>query len=216
LEQKVQSIYKRNQILLTINTLEKRKSTVSYYSLDLTNEDAFIQLLDELYQKHGKIDGVIHATGLLDDKLFQRKTSESFNRVFTTKVIPLKILSKHLRNDTKFCILFSSIASVMGNKGQVDYAAANSILDQAASVLQNKIKGRVVTINWGPWKGKGMISETLEKDLLKRGITSIPLMAGTKAFVKELMHGEESQIILMTKVEELTQIQEQINTIKND
>jgi hypothetical protein len=94
----------------------------------------------------------------------------------------------------------------MGNKGQVDYASANCVLDQAAVVLNNKIKGRVMSINWGPWKGKGMISEVLEKDLLKRGISSIPLSLGAKAFVDQLKFGTESQVILMTRIEALIQV----------
>jgi acyl transferase domain-containing protein/NAD(P)H-dependent flavin oxidoreductase YrpB (nitropropane dioxygenase family)/NAD(P)-dependent dehydrogenase (short-subunit alcohol dehydrogenase family) len=203
LERRVQQVYKRNQILQTTEALKKTGSTVHYYSLDLTDESALINLLKQLYHQYGKIDGVIHAAGYLDDKFFHKKTSESFKKVYSTKITPLKVLSNHLRSDTQFCVLFSSIASVMGNKGQVDYAAANSVLDQAAQVLRNKIKGRVVAINWGPWKGKGMISEALEKDLMKRGITSIPLEVGANAFVNELKFGEESQIILMTKVEEL-------------
>jgi acyl transferase domain-containing protein/NAD(P)H-dependent flavin oxidoreductase YrpB (nitropropane dioxygenase family)/NAD(P)-dependent dehydrogenase (short-subunit alcohol dehydrogenase family)/acyl carrier protein len=206
LELKVQQVYKRNQILSTIDALEKNGSKVHYYPIDVTNENALVQLLEDLYKKHDRIDGIIHAAGYLEDKHFQNKDLDSFMRVFSTKVVPLKVLSTHLRKDTKFCFLFSSIASVMGNKGQVDYAAANSVLDQASHILNRKINGRVVAINWGPWKGKGMNHEGLEKEFLKRGVSSIPLPLGVKAFIDELKYGDETQVILMTRIEELTPV----------
>ena len=85
----------------------------------------------------------------------------------------------------------------MGNSGQVDYAAANSVLDSYAYTMKNKIKGRTLSINWGPWSGKGMISSELEKNLKSRGISSIPLKEGAAAFVNELKYGTENQVVIM-------------------
>ena len=205
LERRVQHIYKRNQIKQTRATLEERGVTVHYRTADVTNENDFENLIKSVYKEFGRIDGVIHAAGYLDDKYFHKKTEESFKKVFNTKVTPLKVLTKNLRKNTRFCIFFSSIASIMGNKGQVDYAAANGVLDQAAWILNDTINGRVISINWGPWKGKGMISAALEKDLLKRGISSIPILSGARAFVKEIKFGETPQVILTTNIESLTE-----------
>ena len=36
--------------------------------------------------KYGKIDGVLHGAGVIEDKLIKDKTPESFDRVFGTKV----------------------------------------------------------------------------------------------------------------------------------
>lgn len=200
LEKAVAQIYKQNQILNTIKTLESNGARVTYKSLDLKQESKVSSLIDELYETYGRIDGVIHGIGYLDDKFFHKKTMESFKNVFETKVTPIKIIGNKLKPDVQFVILFSSVASVMGNKGQVDYAAANSVLDDYSWELDKKINGRSITINWGPWKGKGMISETLEKDLLKRGVSSIPLNSGSQAFIDELKYGTNKQIILMTPI----------------
>jgi hypothetical protein len=129
--------------------------------------------------------------------LFQNKTSESFGRVFDTKVTPLRVLAEQLRPETQFVILFSSIASVYGNRGQTDYAAANSVMDKYAWALKQKIQGKVMAINWGPWKGAGMVSPTLEKEYQRRGIALIPLEDGMETFLNELKYGKESQVLIM-------------------
>lgn len=199
IEKRAADIHKSNQILQTIRALENNGSTVTYQPLDLRNESELEALITSLYEQYGKIDGVVHGAGLLEDKLFRQKTSDSFERVFSTKVTPLRILAEKLRPDTQFVVLFSSVASVYGNRGQTDYAAANSVLDRYAWELKNMIKGKVTTINWGPWKGTGMVSPTLEKEYERRGIALIPLQAGMETFVNELKYGNESQVLIMAE-----------------
>lgn len=199
IEKKTQELFKANQILNTMEALEKNGATVVYHALDLRDEAALSQWLDEVYKTYGRIDGVVHGAGLIEDKLFQTKTAESFERVFSTKVTPVRILAEKLHADTKFVVLFSSVASVHGNRGQTDYAAANSVMDRYAWELRKKFKGQVTAINWGPWKGAGMVSPELEKEYERRGIPLIPLQAGTESFVNELKYGQESQVLIMAE-----------------
>jgi len=197
IEQETSRIYKNNEIMQTIKALENSGSAVGYMSLDLRDEEGLADFIADVYQTYGRIDGVIHGAGLLEDKLFHSKTLDSFQRVFDTKVTPLRVLAEQMRPETQFVIFFSSIASVYGNKGQTDYAAANSVMDRYAWALKEKIKGRVMAINWGPWKGAGMVSSTLEKEYERRGISMIPLRDGMETFVNELKYGNESQVLIM-------------------
>jgi len=197
IEQQVSKLFKSKQILDTIATIETSGSTASYYAIDVRDEEAFTQLIQHIYTTYGRIDGVIHGAGILEDKLFQDKTPASFERVFSTKVTPLRVLAEHLRSDVQFVVFFSSIASVYGNRGQTDYAAANSVLDHYAETLRKKMHGRVMAINWGPWKGAGMVSPTLEKEYERRGISLIPLESGKETFANEIKYGEESRVLIM-------------------
>lgn len=198
IEKETVRIFKNNQILRTIRDMEQLGSTVVYQSLDLCDEDGLCDLINNIYEKYGQLDGVIHGAGLLEDKLFKQKTTSSFGRVFDTKVKPLRVLAEQLREDCQFVVLFSSIASVYGNKGQTDYAAANSVLDDYAKALDKKLKGKVISINWGPWKGAGMVSSTLETEYERRGISLIPLDQGKEIFLNEIKYGTESQVLIMS------------------
>ncbi|MEJ5102533.1 SDR family NAD(P)-dependent oxidoreductase [Chryseobacterium sp. MYb328] len=198
IEKETTKIYKNNQILRTIRDMEALGNTIIYQSLDLCDEEGLSNLISSIYEKYNRLDGVIHGAGLLEDKLFKQKTTSSFGRVFDTKVKPLRVLAEQLRTDCQFVVLFSSIASVYGNKGQTDYAAANSVLDDYANALNKRLKGKVISINWGPWKGAGMVSSTLESEYERRGISMIPLDEGKEIFLNEIKYGTESQVLIMS------------------
>ncbi|UEQ78339.1 type I polyketide synthase [Chryseobacterium arthrosphaerae] len=198
IEKETTKIYKNNQILRTIRDMEALGNTIIYQSLDLCDEEGLSNLISSIYEKYSRLDGVIHGAGLLEDKLFKQKTTSSFGRVFDTKVKPLRVLAEQLRTDCQFVVLFSSIASVYGNKGQTDYAAANSVLDDYANALNKRLKGKVISINWGPWKGAGMVSSTLESEYERRGISMIPLDEGKEIFLNEIKYGTESQVLIMS------------------
>ena len=198
IEKETTKVYKNNQILRTIRDMEALGNTIVYQSLDLCDEEGLSNLISSIYEKYSRLDGVIHGAGLLEDKLFKQKTTSSFGRVFDTKVKPLRVLAEQLRTDCQFVVLFSSIASVYGNKGQTDYAAANSVLDDYANALNKRLKGKVISINWGPWKGAGMVSSTLESEYERRGISMIPLDEGKEIFLNEIKYGTESQVLIMS------------------
>lgn len=197
IEKKVQKIFKTNQINENVAKIEQNGAKVTYISLDIKNEEALRYFIKKTYDTYNRIDGIFHAAGLLDDKLFIHKTFESFYKVYSTKVTPLHVLLDELRSDLKLFVMFSSVASAYGNKGQSDYASANSVFDHIASTLNDKVEARILTINWGPWKGTGMVNETLEAEFKKRGVSLIPLKKGAEYFVNELKYGKESHILVM-------------------
>jgi NAD(P)-dependent dehydrogenase (short-subunit alcohol dehydrogenase family) len=172
---------------------------VNYTALDVRDIEAFEMFIGDLYARHGRIDGVVHGAGVIEDKLIRDKSAESFQRVFDTKVRGALILNKTLRDDVKFVVFFSSVASAFGNRGQVDYAAANDVLDKLAASLRVRVNGRVVSVNWGPWADTGMVSPQLEREYARKGIGLIPLRAGVEALLGELNGGvhDAAQVILM-------------------
>ncbi|MGE5411922.1 MAG: SDR family NAD(P)-dependent oxidoreductase, partial [Clostridiales bacterium] len=109
------------------------------------------------------LKGIIHAAGILDDKLLINQSWESFEKVMDPKIkgaVNIFNLSKDLSLD--FTVYFSSVSSVLGTPGQANYAAANSFLDSFAYYQKRKFGKNVISINWGPWKDKGM-SKTISK-----------------------------------------------------
>jgi len=197
-EKRLQVIFKSNQIGLAIEKIKAAGGKAIYKSVDAKNSKAFKTFINALKKEYGKIDGVIHAAGILDDKLFADKTWKSFENVYLTKVNPLDVIVSTLLPDLKFLVMFSSVSSAFGNRGQCDYAAGNSVFDLLSiTLLEKKSPTRVLSFNWGPWKGAGMVSDLLENEFKKRGVGMIPLKEGGEFFVKELKYGKEPAVLVM-------------------
>jgi acyl transferase domain-containing protein/NAD(P)-dependent dehydrogenase (short-subunit alcohol dehydrogenase family) len=178
----------------TLAALRNAGSQVTYHSVDVRNRKQFEGLIDSIYSRYGRIDGVIHGAGIIEDRLLADKTADSFQRVFETKVGSALTLAEKIRPDVKFVIFFSSVAGVFGNRGQTDYAAASDALDKLAHSLAWRVEGRVTSINWGPWAGAGMVSSELQRTYERRGIQTIALEGGVKAFFDELSKGSKDDV----------------------
>jgi len=183
----------------TLDAVRAAGSELEYHSLDVRDVQAFGSLIDDLYKRHGRIDGVIHGAGIIEDKLMLDKRRDSFDRVFDTKVAAARTLDAKLKDDVRFVVFFSSVSGAFGNRGQTDYAAAGDLLDKLAFDLQKRIKGRVVSIDWGPWAGTGMVSDELAREYARLGVGLISLDEGIQRLFQELEMGPptDSQVILM-------------------
>ncbi len=193
---KIEAAYKKHMANREIsNNIDRLKSTgsdVIYYSVDVRNFDSVNSIFNKIRSNHGPITGIIHGAGVLEDRFIADKTLKQFEKVFDTKVMGLKALLDSTKEDTlKYIVLFSSITARMGNKGQVDYAMANEVLNKTAwqeSILRPDCK--VISINWGPWDG-GMVSSSLKREFAKNGVHLIPVEDGAKCMLYEMM-GEKS------------------------
>jgi acyl transferase domain-containing protein/NAD(P)H-dependent flavin oxidoreductase YrpB (nitropropane dioxygenase family)/NADP-dependent 3-hydroxy acid dehydrogenase YdfG len=173
IERACRAILASRDIRRTIARIEASGGSATYHALDVRDEAAFGSLIDAIYERHGRLDGVVHGAGVIEDRLIRQKTRESFERVFDTKVASALTLQRKLRDDVRFVVFFSSVSGAFGNRGQVDYAAANDALDKLAHHLAGKLRARVVSINWGPWGQVGMVSPELEREYARRGIRTI-------------------------------------------
>ena len=76
--------------------------------------------------------------------------------VVATKLEPALVLAAAL-NDDELLLHFGSVSGVFGNGGQVDYAAANAVLD-ALAANRSASGAAGMAIDWGPWAGGGMVT----------------------------------------------------------
>lgn len=182
-----------------LTALRRLGARVSYYSVDVRDAEVFGSFIDDLYSSFGRLDGVIHGAGVIEDKLLQDKTPESFDRVFDTKADSAFVLSRKLRPESlKFLVFFSSVSGRFGNRGQGDYAAANEILNKIAVCLDRAWPSRVVAMNWGPWDMEGMVSAEVRKQFAERGVEMISPEVGLRRLEEELKYGRrgEAEVVI--------------------
>ncbi|MEV5874880.1 SDR family NAD(P)-dependent oxidoreductase [Streptomyces sp. NPDC052101] len=192
-------ILAQREIAATLAELGALGSEARYRSVDFRQRDAVLQAVKEIHAEHGRLDGVVFAAGVIDDRLIADKTPESFQRVYGTKTAGAAALFAALDDlpgTPAFTVLFGSIAAVLGNRGQADYAAANDALETLGADWAARTGARALTVHWGPWAPSGahsgMVGAELGRAYARRGIELIDPDEGTAALLRELAWGEPS------------------------
>ncbi|MBS2033641.1 SDR family NAD(P)-dependent oxidoreductase [bacterium] len=187
IEARFKSLQAQREVHGTLDAIRKAGAKVEYRSLDVRDQQAVSNMLQEVSSSLGPIQGLVHGAGVLADKKIEEKTDEMFDSVFSTKITGLKHLLQPLHDaKLKAIVLFSSVTARFGRPGQVDYCMANDLLNKTAQLEAQRRPGcRVVSLNWGPWGG-GMVTEGLKKEFQRLGVGLIELEAGAEAMVREL------------------------------
>jgi len=140
-----------------LQEIEALGSKVITAAVDVADLSVMTTLVTGLKQQLGKIDGVIHAAGVMDDQLALLKSAESAEAVLRGKAEGALVLNSVFKADElDFFVLFSSVASYLGLPGQIDYTAANAFLDAFAHERAERASGMTRVFNWNAWAEVGM------------------------------------------------------------
>jgi len=120
-------------------------------AFDVTDAAAARAAIEQALQD-GPIGLLVHNAGVHDDAPLAGMRAEQWRRVidvslhgFFHVVQPLLLPMARERHGRIVCL--SSVAAVLGNRGQVNYAAAKSALHGAAKSLAREMASRGVTVN---------------------------------------------------------------------
>ncbi|MGW7753915.1 SDR family NAD(P)-dependent oxidoreductase [Streptomyces violaceusniger] len=203
-ERRVSAILAEREVRATLAALREMGGEVEYQRVDVTDTEAVGAAVKEVYAQYGRLDGLVFAAGLIEDKLIAEKTPESFARVFTTKADGARTVLDavdRLPVSPRFAVLFGSIAAALGNRGQSDYAGANDALEELGRRWSGAER-RGLTVHWGPWAasetGGGMVGPELMRSYAARGIKLIDLEEGPLSLLRELAYGapDEHTVVL--------------------
>ena len=170
---------------------------VEVRACDVADRSALATLLDEVMEGPG-LGAIVHAAGVLDDATLLSLSPEHVERVLRPKVDAawhLHELTQHM-NLGAF-ILFSSVAGVLGNPGQANYAAANTFCDALAH--HRREQGRpALSLAWGLWdEPGGMTSHLGESDLGALGRSGVLPMGPESALnaMDIALHTDEALLV---------------------
>src|SRR5262249_31122319 len=147
-----------------VSGLEEAGAQVSVVSCDVADRDAVAALIAQLPAQY-RLKGVFHAAGVLDDGLVGSLTPARLGAVLRGKGDGDWNVHELTRDsDVSAFVVFSSIAGILGNLGQANYAAANSFLDGLATYRRDHgLAG--LSLAWGLWEqASGMTSQLADRD----------------------------------------------------
>ncbi|MCH2169968.1 SDR family NAD(P)-dependent oxidoreductase [Myxococcota bacterium] len=201
MQREVDTVLRARELLANIADLRERGAVVEYHAADVCDEGAMRSLVDAVMRDHGHIEGVVHGAGVIDDKLLEDKTPESWSRVVETKVVGLLLLQKLVPSQSlRFFTVFSSVAGRFGNSGQSDYATANELMNRLCCQLRScwSERVRVRSLCWGPWAatsfGAGMVSPEVEAKFAAMGVERVEPDVGRALFAGELRESEDPTV----------------------
>ncbi|MHC5736415.1 type I polyketide synthase [Nostoc sp.] len=154
-----------------LRELEALGAEVLVLSADVTNYQQMQQVISQGLEHFGEINGVIHAAGLtdIDIELIQYKSSKRLENSADPKIKGTLVLYDILKDmNLDFWVLLSSLSSILGGLGDVDYCAANNFLDEFSHFNTAQNHQFTVAINWDAWKEVGMAVNSNVPDQLKK------------------------------------------------
>lgn len=178
--------------------------SVSYLACDPSDRAEVRRAIAAIHADGRRLNGVLHSAGMIQDSFLLLKSPEDFARVVAPKTIGTTHLDEETRGEPlDMFVVFSSIAGVMGNVGQGDYAYGNAFEDAFAhwrdtARAQGARNGRSLSINWPFWRNGGMRMGEAEIAAVRRSFGIVPLedAAGLDALEFGLAQSQ-AQLIVM-------------------
>ncbi|MCP3760504.1 type I polyketide synthase, partial [Streptomyces sp. TBY4] len=180
--------------------LEGKGASVQIVACDVADRDALGTLLASVSPDRPLV-GVVHTAGVLDDAMLDGLSPERLDAVFRPKADA----AWHLHELTaglplRRFVLFSSIASVLGNAGQGNYAAANAFLDALAAHRRDRgLPG--TSLAWGVWSmDSGMaagLSPADEARMARSGVAVLSAAQGLELFDTAFGAGDAAEPLVV-------------------
>ena len=123
----------------------------SAVAFDLTDGEATRAALEPLLER-GAVQVLVNNAGLHDDAVLPGMTPAQWQRVIAVSVhgfynVTQPLLLPMIRTRWGRIINVSSVAALIGNRGQVNYAAAKGALNAATKALALEVATRGITVN---------------------------------------------------------------------
>ncbi len=184
-----------------VQHLEQSGAEVLVFGADVADLEQMQAVINQSNAQFGPINGVVHAAGVLDGDTFHTVMETNRTdaaRQFRPKVFGLTVLKKVFEDKVlDFCLLTSSLSSVLGGLGFVTYSAANLFMDAFAQKYGRTSSQPWTSVNWDGWNLGGRIDEdsSYESDLARLTITP---EEGVDVFGRILSMEAVTQVIVST------------------
>ena len=136
-----------------VQSIEEMGAEVLVLRADVAQEEEMQGVITKTYTRFGRLHGVIHAAGIVRVGTTIREAGRTeCEEQFQSKAHGLSVLGKVLQGRAlDFCLLTSSLSSVLGGLGYGPYSAANLFMDAFAQKANRTTDVPWISVNWDGW-----------------------------------------------------------------
>ena len=196
-----------------LEALRERGVRVEVEIADVSDGEAVEAMLGRIGERLPPLAGVIHSVGVLSDAALTNQDWGRFERVLGPKMVGAWHLHRATRDlELDLFVLFTSVAGVLGNAGQANYAAANVFLDRLARHRRSLgLAGQAIA--WGAWSGTGEAEEQrgrIEERMRAAGQGWLTPAQGLRSFERLLGQGAVTALVAVADWPVLAQRMEEV------
>ena len=119
---------------------------------DIADSKGLAAAIEQVGEKHGRIDVLVNNAGITRDGLFLRMDDEDFDVVIQTNLKSTFVATRAaarllMRSRSGRIVNISSVSGVVGNAGQANYAASKAGMIGLSKSVAKELAGKGVTVN---------------------------------------------------------------------
>ncbi|MEM7349874.1 MAG: amino acid adenylation domain-containing protein [Acidobacteriota bacterium] len=144
--------------IIRLQALEEAGAEVLVLRADVADQRQMETAIWRAQERFGEIHGVVHLAASVDQALapIEETDAETCRRQLRPKAHGVEVLEQVLGGlELDFCVLFSSLSSILGGLGFAAYAAANAFLDAFAHRHNRRHPLPWSSIDWDGWQFDG-------------------------------------------------------------
>ncbi len=132
--------------------IEAAGGSAEIMTCDITSQESIEAMIDAVFEKHKRLDILVNNAGITRDNLLLRMSDSEFDDVINTNLRSVFVacraaLKPMMRGKWGRIINLGSVAGVVGNPGQANYAAAKAGLAGFTKCLAKEMGGKNITAN---------------------------------------------------------------------
>ncbi len=171
-----------------------------YLRADVRDAAAVAQAVATLRAQAGRLDGVIHCAGLIQDRRVKEKEQAELDAVLETKAQgAVNLLAAVGDAPLAFFSVISSWSGRFGNAAQTDYSAANELVNRLITdLVRTRPETKALSVLYPPWEDSAMakrIPGFKKAELRAQGVPFLSDDEGVGAFLQALARGAGEVLI---------------------
>ncbi|MCH1557686.1 MAG: 3-oxoacyl-ACP reductase FabG [Flavobacteriaceae bacterium] len=176
----------------TVNEITQNGGKIFFQEVDVTDQNSVDNAIEEIIEKHGKIEILINNAGIIRDRSFLKMSEEEWDSVINVNLKSLYVVTRavipHMKeNGYGRIVSASSINGTAGAFGQTNYCATKAGISGFTRALCKEVGRFGITANAvAPGFIQSAMTDSMPEEVINAGIKMIPV--GRIGTAKDMGH----------------------------